>query len=305
MNLIALDAHWKLVYLGKGYCPADALPYQNPAGFGPSVGTYAACKAWHQFAIKRIRQLRPNLVVITQEFRNMPDGQLYTPKQWQDGLEKTFSLLGVPAKRIVVLGNVPILPKSPPECLSLHPDDVQACSGIPPSFEDQFNNAEEAATVHSGARYINVKSWFCAVGCSPVVGKYQVYFDDYHITATYSVYLARVLDDALHLSGSKRSTTPPSTSVLVPSSDVSVSGTHVLLDASAPDDFGVTKVDFHLTGGTLHNVLIATGTPTYYGWLASWNSTTVPNGTYTLHSDAYDSYHNKGVSAPLSVTVAN
>ena len=50
------------------------------------------------------------------------------------------------------------------------------------------------------------------------------------------------------------------------------------LDASAPGNEGVTKVEFHLTGGSLNNALIAT-TLTYYGWLASWNSTTVPDGT--------------------------
>jgi peptidoglycan/LPS O-acetylase OafA/YrhL len=302
MNVIALNAHWKLVVLGKGYCPADSLPYENPPGFGRSGGEYAACDAWHTFAINRIRKLHPDLVVITQEIRSKPDGRLYTSEQWENGLEKTFSLLGVPAQRIVVLGNIPILPKSPPGCLSLHPDDVQACSGLPLGFEDQFNQAEVAAAAHAGTRYINVKNWFCAATCSPVVGKYQVYFDDYHVTATYSVYLARVLDDALHLSGG---TTPPSTSILVPSNDASVSGAHVVLDAGASDNFGVTKVDFHLTGGTLHNVLIGTGYPESFGWFTEWNSTTVPNGTYTLQSDAYDSFGEKGVSVPISVTVAN
>lgn len=306
MNLIALKAHWKLVYLGKGYCPADSLPYENPAGFGRSGGEYAECDAWHRFAIKRIRQLHPNLVVITQEIRNKPDGHLYTPEQWQDGLEKTFSLLGVPAKHIIVLGNVPILPKSPPECLSLHPGDVQACSGVPPGYEDQFNQAEESAAAHSEVPYINLESWFCATRCSPVIGKYQVYFDDYHITATYSMYLARVLGDALHLSGSSEGgATPPTTSVLVPSDDASVSGTHVVLDASATDKVGVSKVEFRLTGGTLHNALIGTATLESFGWFTEWNSTTVPNGTYALQSDAYDPAGHRGVSAAISVIVAN
>jgi peptidoglycan/LPS O-acetylase OafA/YrhL len=285
MNLIGADSHWKLIYLGKGDCPADSLPYGNPSGIGRSGGTYAQCNAWHQFAINRIRKLHPDLVVITQEVRSKPDGQSYSRQQWQEGLEKTISLLGVPAKRIVILGNVPLLPKSPPECLSLHPDDVQACSGVPPVFEDGSNKGEEAAAAHSGARYVNVTDWFCATRCSPVIGKYQVYFDDFHITATYSLYLERVLGDALHLSSNpKDDTTPPTTSVLAPSNHASVSGTHVLLDASASADFGVTKVQFRLTGGTLRNALIGSGHLELFGWFTQWNSTTVPDGTYTLQT---------------------
>ena len=98
---------------------------------------------------------------------------------------------------------------------------------------------------------------------------------------------------------------PPTTSVLIPSSGASVSGTQVILDASGSVNVGVTKVEFHLTGGSLNNALIATATLTYYGWLASWNSTTVPDGTYTLQSEASDGGGNQGVSPAISVTVAN
>jgi hypothetical protein len=99
--------------------------------------------------------------------------------------------------------------------------------------------------------------------------------------------------------------TPPATSVLVPSNGASLSGTQVVLDGSAPSNLGVTKVEFHLTGGTLNNTLVATGSPTYYGWVGHWDSTTVPNGSYTLQSEAYDGAGYVGVSPPISVTVAN
>jgi hypothetical protein len=98
---------------------------------------------------------------------------------------------------------------------------------------------------------------------------------------------------------------PKATSVLIPANGASVSGAKVLLDASAPDNMGVTKVEFHLTGGSLNNALVATGTATYYGWLVYWDSTTLPDGTYTLQSEAYDGAGNVGFSAPIAVTVAN
>jgi hypothetical protein len=97
---------------------------------------------------------------------------------------------------------------------------------------------------------------------------------------------------------------PPVTSVFIPSNGASLTGSQ-LLDASASDIVGVTKVEFHLTGGTLNDALIATATPTYYGWLAGWDTTTVPNGTYTLQSVAYDAVGNSGQSTGITVTVAN
>jgi len=97
---------------------------------------------------------------------------------------------------------------------------------------------------------------------------------------------------------------PPTTSVILPSSGATLSGSQ-WLDASASSDVAVKTVEFRLTGGALNNALIATGTPTYYGWLADWNTTTVPNGTYTLQSVATDASGNSGTSAPITLVVAN
>ena len=37
-----------------------------------------------------------------------------------------------------------------------------------------------------------------------------------------------------------------------------------------------------MTGGSLSNAVVATATSTIYGWVAGWNTTTVPNGMHTL-----------------------
>jgi hypothetical protein len=66
-------------------------------------------------------------------------------------------------------------------------------------------------------------------------------------------------------------------------------------------------VAFELSGGTINGEqLIATATPTYYGWLAEWNTRSVPNGTYEIQSVAsYSRYFSGGTSAPVTITVAN
>lgn len=202
LNLAADAAHWRLVYLGKGDCPVSDLPYPNPAGFGSPGGVFTQCNQFHNFAVSRIRALHPDLVVITEEVRTRPNGVEYTSGQWTAGLERTISELGVPSSDVTILGNQPTLPRSGPQCLSQHADDVQACSARLSGYVPLFNEAEEKAAAAVGARYVNVIPWFCSSTCTAVIGKYEVYWDDWHITGSYSVYLVRVLAEALQLGGS-------------------------------------------------------------------------------------------------------
>jgi hypothetical protein len=99
-------------------------------------------------------------------------------------------------------------------------------------------------------------------------------------------------------------TTQYFTRVLVPSNGAVLAGAPYL-DAGAGDALGVTKVVFELSGGTLSDKVIATATPTLFGWLAKWNTTTVPNGSYSLESVATDAAANTDTSTPITITVNN
>jgi len=199
MNDIATKAHWRLAYLGKGYCPADMLPYENPTGWGRKGGEYAVCDQWHRFALHRINHIAPDLVVITQQFRPRVDGSPYTQQQWQDGLSRTLKALEVPAGHILVLGNTPILPYDGPLCLERHKADVQACSSPLTPYSAKFIGAERSAATSSGARYADVTPWLCSARCTAVVGRYAVYLDQFHITASYSFFVEPLLVGVLRL----------------------------------------------------------------------------------------------------------
>jgi hypothetical protein len=96
------------------------------------------------------------------------------------------------------------------------------------------------------------------------------------------------------------------TSVLVPSNGATVSGSSVILDASVSGSSSVTGVNFTLSGGSLSAPEhVATATPSFYGWRAIWNSTSIPNGTYTLQSVATESSGSTATSAGTTVTIAN
>jgi peptidoglycan/LPS O-acetylase OafA/YrhL len=196
LNQIAIRDHWRFVDFGEGACHVDALPYAQP--FRASA-EYRVCDQWHRFVLKRIRQLHPQLVVVTQEVGSAPGNKLYSPQTWQRGLERVLAHLRAPDRRVVVLGNTPVLLQSPPQCLEKNSTNVQACSVKSGYSWGAYNEAERAAAQQAGAKYVNVTPWFCTNVCSPVIGSFGVYVDRAHITATYSIVLEQVVRHALQI----------------------------------------------------------------------------------------------------------
>ena len=74
-----------------------------------------------------------------------------------------------------------------------------------------------------------------------------------------------------------------------------------LLDATTASTANGTTVQFRVTGHGLHDALVATGQLSPYGWLASWDTTTVAGGSYQLRS-AVSYAGGKTVESP-SITV--
>jgi hypothetical protein len=94
----------------------------------------------------------------------------------------------------------------------------------------------------------------------------------------------------------------PSTLVLLPRNRARVFGL-AYLDATASP--GVTSVQFALSGRRLRGRVIATATSTIFGWVAHWDTTTWPNGTYQLRSVATSANGVTGTSPPVTVRVRN
>ena len=61
---------------------------------------------------------------------------------------------------------------------------------------------------------------------------------------------------------------PPTTAVLIPSGGASLSSATALLDASASSALGIASVSFEVSGNGLSDRVIATATPTLFGYLA-------------------------------------
>jgi hypothetical protein len=96
----------------------------------------------------------------------------------------------------------------------------------------------------------------------------------------------------------------PVTYVAIPVSGAVLAGSR-LLSATASDYLGVARVDFEVTGQGLVNQVVSHAQSYPYGWLGSWQTTTVPNGRYTLVSVAVASSGRTARSQGVDVVVEN
>jgi Bacterial Ig domain len=94
------------------------------------------------------------------------------------------------------------------------------------------------------------------------------------------------------------------TSVLRPANGATLSGAS-LLDATATDYLRVIKVVFLLTDTTHHADMIAVAHLTPFGWVARWDTNSIPSGTYSLQSLAYDSGGRTAYSPSIKIIARN
>ncbi|MET0426804.1 MAG: SGNH hydrolase domain-containing protein, partial [Actinoplanes sp.] len=185
MIQIADRLHWRLMFFGKPGCPAVRLTVWNQR----AGRRFEECDRFRDSVTERIKAERPDLVVLTNgSFEPKSDrGVLVTPVQWQTAVREMVGSLRLLSSRVVVLGDIPVLAESGPECLAAHPADVAACgTSRNAATERVWHAAEQDAARESGAGYVSVLPWLCSAVCTPVIGNVTVYRNRFHLTATYA-----------------------------------------------------------------------------------------------------------------------
>jgi PKD repeat protein len=101
--------------------------------------------------------------------------------------------------------------------------------------------------------------------------------------------------------------------MLIPSSaGATLTGTTTLDGQAIVGPPNLKTFQYELTGGPYTNQVVATAKPTIYGWLAQepndtwgWDSTSVPNGTYTVTPTVTFSNGETDQGKGVTVTVSN
>ncbi|MEZ5217062.1 MAG: SGNH hydrolase domain-containing protein [Ilumatobacteraceae bacterium] len=198
IHLVALDAGWQVRMLSKAGCPSVLLDFWDRTNQRP----HTDCTEYHDWAVARIDELEPDAVVITNASIGQPvtRNDNATAADWSTGLASLLDRLSAPGRRLIVLGDVPVLPAPNPDCLAANRDDIRRCgSDRDTALLGVLVEAERTAAIEADAAYVSTVNWFCTDWCGPVIADRQVFRNQYHVTATYSRYLAGALAASLRL----------------------------------------------------------------------------------------------------------
>lgn len=185
---------WKVRLVAQGGCPVADLPFQDHRTGSPDRD----CDEFHATGIEVIKNLHPQLVVAASNVgHKLATGEVPTPAQWQDAWVSTFQKLTQPGTRLALLGAIPTWDNNDAQCLAAHTQDVQACSTERAKAVSEYFEAEKAAADRAGAHYVDTVPWVCADRCEPVIADTIAYYNPFHFTKRYSVYLSGAVADAL------------------------------------------------------------------------------------------------------------
>lgn len=199
---IAARRGWRIHLLTKSSCPPPSVSIKR------NGAVYAECDAWRASAIKRIRELKPDLAILTSTADYKLDGikGRYSKKYlraWRSAWEDTIKRIGGTAGQVVVLSDVPKWSEDAVACLTEHADDVRVCStardvAIPPAMTKALRQAAEAA----GATFVDPSVLMCPDDTCPVVdGRYLITYDTSHLTPVYARLVSPQLEAMLPVPG--------------------------------------------------------------------------------------------------------
>jgi len=195
-DLAAERAHWKVVSWTKWACPLMDQPVRNPQ----LNREYTECATWRDQTVQRIVDLRPDLVITGQSDR-LP-GQSVTDDVYAGTTMDTLAQLTTAGLAVHHMLDIAYPAGDVPVCVSASLTDVSQCSR--PNEQDWISargGVLAASLAAQGVPYTDPRGWQCSpTDCPVVVGNILVYRDDSHLTATYSRWLAPVVQPLLAVS---------------------------------------------------------------------------------------------------------
>jgi hypothetical protein len=194
LERLANERGWRLVPFTKYSCTFVDLRIYSAW----LKREYTECEAWRGNVVKALRELKPDLVVVTSHrwFPTIVAGDDGATRQGEAMARLLRQLPG----RIVLLADTPISRYDVPACLSRNLKDVRRCaSDRAYAFGAKPRARERVAARLTGATLVDLSDVICPGKgtCPAVVDKMIVYRDDHHLTATFAASLAPILGERL------------------------------------------------------------------------------------------------------------
>ncbi len=194
IDRIAKASGWKVTTYLLSMCSPN-----HTRNVWSSKETGDGCHAWGQRLLKAVDEHPYDLVVMSNSSGGRAEGadnRAESIKLWTKGYERYIGDIVKSGSPVMVIRDTPF-PKATdivvPDCVAEHRDDLTKCSGARGTWlrDDPLADAAKQVT---GASVADLTDYLCTVKtCPGVIGGIIVYFDAYHLTATYSQSLAPYL----------------------------------------------------------------------------------------------------------------
>lgn len=181
LQKLANEKGFKLITLTKSACPSIEVERASVGAFQMSN-----CASWRANAIERIKQAKPDLIILSSFEHFVPAGDPRNVDQWwQAGSVKSYEILKPLAPKIVYILDTPLPERNIPNCLASTSADQ--CRANPDQGLEQVADFE----------IIDPRPWLCEVECPAIVRGNVAYRDASHISVASSLELSEKLWQAL------------------------------------------------------------------------------------------------------------
>jgi len=198
LERLAIKKDWKLVSLTMSSC----WPSDIPAWNATTNKLMPNCAIWRAVTLKDIIKMKPQMIFITgtrgfttvDKNNNVLVGDQRT-KAWEDGMLRTIDTLKQASSKVILLSDTPISIFDAPSCLKENPRSIAQCATpYSKSVSLSWLTEEKHLAEKEGILWVNPTPWICATDpCSPLSGRYELFVDKGHLTASFAWTLEKPL----------------------------------------------------------------------------------------------------------------
>jgi hypothetical protein len=197
LETLAEMHRWRLLVRTKSGCPAPDVTIYDRA----LKRAYDECDTWRAAVLAEIATTHPALVVATgtrtDSLVDRATGSRIDPAkaagEWQSGWSRTLAALAKDGVQVAVLRDTPWPGRDVPSCVQQHRANPAACDLSRSALDSPAYDVGMTKGL-TGAHGVDLTSVICDPARCPVTrGKYLVYRDTSHLTATFARALAPYL----------------------------------------------------------------------------------------------------------------
>ena len=201
LQSLADQKHWKLLVRTKSGCPApDVTVFDRGL-----KRAYDECDTWRTAVLAEMASIHPSLVIAagtrTDSLVDRASGNKIAasaaPGEWQAGWRRDLAQLGAAGVQVAVVRDTPWPGRDVPSCVAKHLSDPSACDLSRDALDSpayDIGLTKSTPTAHP----VDLTAVICEpTRCPATLGKYLVYRDTSHLTATFATALAPYLDKQL------------------------------------------------------------------------------------------------------------